>query len=692
MTRRFYRVVIALLVVNVFIFQTVMGSAMASSADDSQLAAIKYRIQGYMYQRKGRYSEALAMYKRSADAHPFYACVHNDLGILYEQKGLLEKAEKEYLLALELDPDYILAHTNLALLYENRNQLKDAHKHWTKRASLGKPSDPWTLKARERKAYLDILFTEEIKAEQEKEDKRKAKKEKIKQKEAKRAAKKAAKKAGKKRTKKAKRKDSKRRKKRAKKPIKIDGVQDVEMAMALQMAQEIAAQKQALMQSRSGEFNSFYKQGLKLYRTGDYESALMKFHKAAELNPTSKKAKGYIQKCIDKIEDRKKRKQRKIENNFRKGQKHYLNKKYNKALTCFKEVANLNPNYPNIQNLIQEVQQAKEKAKVESKVKAERKKVVKAKRRRKKAKKVKKPDVKVAKDGRKLLAAKEREQRRLAKQKEREQSRLAKQKEREQSRLAEKEAKAKRLAEQQRQKALDAQRKAEETRRKARIAATRKIDGLMEKAQDYSNRQKYALAVKTFQKVKVLDPNFPDIDNLIKQAKTMIKTADEKKEEQRLRRSAERDFNKAKRLYRDRKYQQAADLLENVLAANPSHYEARRTLRYCERRLRYGSGYMQPYEQMESTAHTAEAETEPPQIKIYPELPAGVRLMTGSNKNYEILGVVAHRSEEKNIDALNEELFKKGKLQGANYIIQIRYFEHGGYLYGYGTAVKLKRR
>ncbi len=57
--------------------------------------------------------------------------------------------------------------------------------------------------------------------------------------------------------------------------------------------------------------------------------------------------------------------------------------------------------------------------------------------------------------------------------------------------------------------------------------------------------------------------------------------------------------------------------------------------------------------------------------------------------DYEILGVVAYRSNALNVDKIHKELSERASGMGGDHVIGITYFGYAGYLYGAGTAVKL---
>jgi len=61
------------------------------------------------------------------------------------------------------------------------------------------------------------------------------------------------------------------------------------------------------------------------------------------------------------------------------------------------------------------------------------------------------------------------------------------------------------------------------------------------------------------------------------------------------------------------------------------------------------------------------------------------------NISYEVIGIINHRSGELSIDKVTLALRDKAQSMGADYVIGVRFFRDSGYLYGYGTAVKLTR-
>ncbi len=68
-----------------------------------------------------------------------------------------------------------------------------------------------------------------------------------------------------------------------------------------------------------------------------------------------------------------------------------------------------------------------------------------------------------------------------------------------------------------------------------------------------------------------------------------------------------------------------------------------------------------------------------------------VILSTGDIKDsYKVIGIVSIRGGEVDLVALNSKLKDAARELGADYVIGINYFTYSGYVYAYGTAVKIK--
>jgi Flp pilus assembly protein TadD len=118
-----------------------------------------YRQQGMDAQRIGNINVAAQFYQKAIEIAPNYPVAYNDLGVLLEGAGQPAKAEELYLKSVQVDPNYLSAYTNLAMLYETKRELGRAAQYWDKRAKLGDPEDPWTLKAKQRLSDLNMVLS-----------------------------------------------------------------------------------------------------------------------------------------------------------------------------------------------------------------------------------------------------------------------------------------------------------------------------------------------------------------------------------------------------------------------------------------------------------------------------------------------------------------------------------------------------
>jgi len=643
MQRKIRHIITSIVVLQFVLYCFIPHISLAS--EDAQVDAIKYRIKGYMYQRKGRFQEAMRMYAKAVEADPFYACAHNDLGVLYEQKGLLKKAEEQYLEALRIDPAYTAVYTNLALLYERQGETGKAHAYWARRVEAGDPYDPWTIKAAQRRDELGLMAQREMEPEVEaieEEPEIEVVEEKV---------------------------------------VLPEPVSKEEAAAisAKRIAREMAAKKLELKKGKVAQAQGKFKEGLGFYKKRNYEAAMVAFHGALEFDPAHKRANEHVQKCRAKIEEARQKKQRKIDVIFKKAQTYYLEKQYDRATAEFEKIVEIDPNYPGIHNTIQEVQQEKIRVATE-------------KQERIKQAQLNKEQARLEAKKKKEAERLRRQQARLEEQKRKEQERAAAQRQVELRREQERVAKAKQEEIQRLQLEQERLKRQEEKLRLEQERIASQVERALEKAEDYSKNKRFDLTIKEYEKVKQLDPSFQGIDNLIKQTRKDAEHFAEERRQQKTLKEVEKKYNLADKLYRDKKYEQARTELEALLKLDPYHPDAKRLLRYCNHRIMQKKYDVEPTDtKASSTAYSAIAK-QPTRAESYPPLKEGIELITsGTDRNYEILGIVAHKAQEKDTDIINKKLLEKGKLKGADHIIQIRYFDHKDYVYGYGTAVKLKR-
>ena len=58
--------------------------------------------------------------------------------------------------------------------------------------------------------------------------------------------------------------------------------------------------------------------------------------------------------------------------------------------------------------------------------------------------------------------------------------------------------------------------------------------------------------------------------------------------------------------------------------------------------------------------------------------------------SYKVIGIISIRGGEVDLVSLNSKLKDAAKELGADYVIGVNYFTYSGYVYAYGTAVKIK--
>ncbi len=59
--------------------------------------------------------------------------------------------------------------------------------------------------------------------------------------------------------------------------------------------------------------------------------------------------------------------------------------------------------------------------------------------------------------------------------------------------------------------------------------------------------------------------------------------------------------------------------------------------------------------------------------------------------NYEWIRIISARAGSTDPESANAELLKTANSIGADYVLSVRFLSHAGYLFAYGTAVKVKQ-
>lgn len=85
---------------------------------------------GNIYEREGKFEEAIGQYKRALDIRIDYADAHNSLGLLYLRQGKMDLAIEELTEATRLSPKTALYHRNLGTAYLQAGRRKEARREF----------------------------------------------------------------------------------------------------------------------------------------------------------------------------------------------------------------------------------------------------------------------------------------------------------------------------------------------------------------------------------------------------------------------------------------------------------------------------------------------------------------------------------------------------------------------------------
>jgi tetratricopeptide (TPR) repeat protein len=676
-------------IVGIFVLGAVLFTAGASFAvDDAILDAIQYRIRGYDYQRQGDHVRAMQYYRKAIERYPYYACAHNDLGVLYEQTGQIKKAEEEYLKTIEIDPTYASAYTNLASLYEDAGRLESACYYWQMRSNMGSPLDQWTAHAKLKYKELSSILAEEeamkrtaISRQPQKTEQTKPQPEKI----IKRANVQPQPTAVKQQIPPDKTKTS------AVKPLPSQT--NFEEAAASNVAANLATEKTTKRDLKNKEVQEQLrlKEKCQVYidradsynKRGNYDSAIRQYNKVKEIWP------GYphIDEYIQESQDAKIEKERQLKLKFQ--GKRQLEEDSRIETQRIQEQERLQIDQKKADRVKTQAMQKEQKQKDKEKP---------LKKPQEEQERIKPAAVKPSKKAPKTNI---------------------------QPRGKDKGLKAVPKSVSQPATPLekfkaDAQ---EEKQQSEKRRLQKEVDGHVERCQKYISYGRYNLAMDEYKKIQKLDPEYAagmDMDSLIEAGKKA-----------RAKKEADGYLNKAKSYYEAGKYEKAIPQLNRALEVDPNNAEAARMLKYCQRHTQEGYSAQQaaiqqvrsvrqapvapaaaaapvavkkPYVPPVAAAAPITVKEQPKSAKSAADISKeisrevekesqAVPQDTGADieKKYHIIGVVAYRSQTDDIGTLNEELLKKAKAMGAEEVIQVKYFQHNSFIYGYGTAVKKKK-
>ncbi|MFA5143331.1 MAG: tetratricopeptide repeat protein [Candidatus Omnitrophota bacterium] len=88
-----------------------------------------YYGRGILYDKIGKYDQAIADYDMAILIKPDYTDAYNNRGIVYDKKGEYDKAMADYKKAIRINPDYAPARNNLKNTYEKIDRNKSVAPH-----------------------------------------------------------------------------------------------------------------------------------------------------------------------------------------------------------------------------------------------------------------------------------------------------------------------------------------------------------------------------------------------------------------------------------------------------------------------------------------------------------------------------------------------------------------------------------
>jgi hypothetical protein len=109
------------------------GTAIA--LDSSYAAA--YNNRGMVFGKGGRFDEAIEDFETAIALDPSYSRAHNNLGVAYAKTGLLNKAFEQFNKTILLNQDLAMAYYNRGLLYLRTDQTEAAAADFKKSCELG---------------------------------------------------------------------------------------------------------------------------------------------------------------------------------------------------------------------------------------------------------------------------------------------------------------------------------------------------------------------------------------------------------------------------------------------------------------------------------------------------------------------------------------------------------------------------
>ena len=91
-----------------------------------------YRQRGDIYDRQGRFTQALSDYSKAIELKPDYGASYNNRGIIYAKEGSFTQAMSDFSKAIKLEPDEPVAYYNRGNIYVKQGNFTQALSDFTK--------------------------------------------------------------------------------------------------------------------------------------------------------------------------------------------------------------------------------------------------------------------------------------------------------------------------------------------------------------------------------------------------------------------------------------------------------------------------------------------------------------------------------------------------------------------------------
>ncbi|MBE9163728.1 tetratricopeptide repeat protein [Tychonema sp. LEGE 06208] len=97
-----------------------------SAIEDTPGVAAEYHELGESLQQEGKYTEAIAAYRKAIAINPNYFGTHHNLGDVLKWMGKIDESIKSYQKAAEVNPSFVWSHHNLGDIFQQEGRLDEA--------------------------------------------------------------------------------------------------------------------------------------------------------------------------------------------------------------------------------------------------------------------------------------------------------------------------------------------------------------------------------------------------------------------------------------------------------------------------------------------------------------------------------------------------------------------------------------